>query len=359
MTKKRNKTREVKIGSKIIGGRGSISVQSMLSIPSSNLDENIAQAKRLQNAGCEILRIAVPNKDALKLIPAVKKNVSMPIVADIHFDAELAIDSVHAGADKIRINPGNISKEGIKQIVKICESKKVPIRVGINSGSLERKVLAKFGNACSEALAESAFENIKILENLNFNNIVVSIKSSCVRTCVEAYRIVASQCIYPLHVGITESGTPKTGIIKSAIGIGTLLLSGIGDTIRVSLSGDPEKEVETGITILKSLGLRSGITVISCPACGRASINIFKIAEKLESKLEYENGNRIFTEKNIKVAIMGCPVNGPGEAGDADLAITGAGGMGIIFKKGIPVKKMPEEKLIDEIFNEIKILLKT
>ncbi|MDR1240785.1 MAG: flavodoxin-dependent (E)-4-hydroxy-3-methylbut-2-enyl-diphosphate synthase [Oscillospiraceae bacterium] len=336
-----HKTKKIKVGTTIIGGGEKISIQSMLSVPSSDFDGNIKQAIELEKSGCDILRVAIPNKDTVKIIPEIKKNIKIPIVADIHFDEKLAIESVFAGADKIRINPGNISSEGIKNITKVCRNFNIPIRIGINSGSI------KFENPNSKILAENALENIKILENLDFKDIVVSVKSSCVRTCIEAYRILNKKTEYPLHIGITESGTEKTGIIKSSIGIGALLLDGIGDTIRVSLSADPEKEIETGISILKSLGLRDGATIISCPTCGRATIDVVSLAEKLEKELKNLN-------KNIKIAVMGCPVNGPGEAKGADLAITGANGIGFIFKKGIIIRKTQQEKLVEEILNEVK-----
>jgi (E)-4-hydroxy-3-methylbut-2-enyl-diphosphate synthase len=348
---KRRISNRVLVGNVVVGGDGSISVQSMLSMLSADFESNVRQARKLEESGCEILRVAIPDLESVKLIPILKKEIKIPVVADIHFSSKLAIESVFAGADKIRINPGNTGN--IKDIVKVCRNFGIPIRIGINSGSLERNILEKFGFPTSDALAESALKNISILEGFDFNNMVVSIKSSCIRTCVGAYKIVSKKCRYPLHIGITESGTFNTGIIKSAIGIGSLLLDGIGDTIRVSLSDDPNKEVDVGISILKSLGLRTGITVVSCPTCGRTTLDVSKIAKKLEKIIENKYKKNIF-KKNIKIAVMGCAVNGPGESKDADLAITGAGGFGTIFKNGVLIKRVVQKELLSHLLEEIE-----
>ncbi|MDR1364939.1 MAG: flavodoxin-dependent (E)-4-hydroxy-3-methylbut-2-enyl-diphosphate synthase [Oscillospiraceae bacterium] len=348
----RRKTQKISVGNVIVGGDEAISIQSMLSAKITDFEANVKQAKKLKKAGCDILRVAISDLNSVKLIPILKEKVKIPIVADIHFNAKLAIESVYAGVDKIRINPGNINHEDIKNISKTCRSLNIPIRIGINSGSLEKKILEKFGSPTSNALFESALENINLLESFDFNNFIVSIKSSCIRTCVESYKMVASKCNYPLHIGITESGTFKTGVIKSAIGIGSLLLDGIGDTIRVSLSDDPKKEIETGISILKSLGLKYGISVISCPTCGRTTIDVMKIAKQLEKELENKYKNIIF-KKNIKIAVMGCAVNGHGETRDADFAITGVGNILMIFKDGIMIKKVFQKEIFSELINEI------
>ena len=346
---KRN-SKEVKIGKIKIGGDNPIAVQSMLNIPSYDIQKSVEQAVKLKKSGCDILRIAVPDKDAIKLIDAIKSKVDIPLVADIHFDYQLAIEAANAGIDKIRINPGNIgNEEKIKKVAKICDEKNIPIRIGVNSGSVERHLLEKYGSATTEAMVESAIYNAKLLEKFDFNNIVISIKSSSVVKTVDSYKMLAKMCDYPLHVGITEAGTENMGIIKSSIGIGSLLLSGIGDTIRVSLTDDPCKEVKTGINILKSIDMyeKGGIEFVSCPTCGRTRIDLIKIAKEAEKALENCN-------KNLKVAIMGCVVNGPGEAKDADIGITGANGLGIIFKKGKVIKQVPEENLVRELLKEIE-----
>ena len=343
----RRKSKEVNIGKIKIGGENPIAVQSMLSIPSYNIEESILQAKRLKAAGCDILRIAIPDLNAVKLIGEIKENVDIPLVADIHFDYKLAVESAHAGIDKIRINPGNIPKDHMKEITKACRERNIPIRVGVNAGSLE-KYLVKNENR-AEAMVKSAMDNIKILESLDFNDIVVSLKSSDVKICTDAYRIMAEKCDYPLHLGITETGTKHMGTIKSAIGIGSLLLDGIGDTIRVSLTEDPTEEVKCGIDILKSLGLRKGISFVSCPTCGRTRINLIKLAKEAEKALENN-------KSDLKIAIMGCVVNGPGEAKDADIGIAGADGMGVIFKKGKVIKTVKEEDLLSELIFEVNQL---
>ncbi len=346
----KRKTKEVSIGKIKIGGENPIAVQSMLSIPSYEIEKNILQAIELKNAGCDILRVAVPDKESIKLIDSLKNNVDIPLVADIHFDYKLAIDSIYAGVDKIRINPGNTSKENIKKLTKVCKEKNIPIRVGINSGSLEKYLVSNPNR--SEAMCKSAMDSIKVLESCDFNNIVVSLKSSDVKTCVEAYNLMSQMCNYPLHLGVTETGTKFMGTIKSSIGIGSLLLNGIGDTLRVSLTDNPLEEVKCGIGILKSLNLYGkGINIISCPTCGRTRINLIDIATKAEKMFEK-------SKANLKVAIMGCAVNGPGEAKEADIGIAGADGLGVIFKKGKVIKTVKESDLLLELKKEIDLMEK-
>ena len=341
--------KNVKIGNQIIGNENRILVQSMLSVPSNNIEDNVSQAIRLENAGCDIIRVAIPDMEAINLIYKIKEAVSIPLVADIHFDYRLAIEAVNAGIDKIRINPGNIgSEDRVKQVANACKSKNIPIRIGVNSGSLEKEILAKYQHPTAEALCESALYHASLLEKFDFDDIVISLKSSNVSTMVKAYELVAQKTNYPLHLGVTEAGTEKMGIIKSSIGIGSLLLKGIGDTIRVSLTADPIKEVEAGFNILKSLDLyNDGVKFISCPTCGRTKINLINIANEAQERLKSLN-------KNITVAIMGCAVNGPGEAKEADIGIAGGNGVGIIFKKGKIIKKVEESKLLDELLMEIE-----
>lgn len=345
----RRHSNEVKIGNLKIGGNNPILVQSMLSIPSYDIENSVKQAIKLKQAGCEILRIAIPDKDSIKLIDAIKNAVDIPLVADIHFDYKLALESVAACIDKIRINPGNIGNEDkIKAVAIACKNKNIPIRIGVNSGSVERKILEKYSGPTPEAMCESALYNANLLEKFDFNDIVISIKSSSVRRMAESYRMIAEKCNYPLHLGVTEAGTKTMGTIKSAIGIGSLLLDSIGDTIRVTLTDDPIEEVKAGFNILKALELREcGITFISCPTCGRTRIDIIKIAKEIENLLENN-------KSNLKVAVMGCVVNGPGEAKEADIGIAGGDGYGVIFKKGKVFKKVEEENLVNELVSEIK-----
>ena len=347
----RRNSNEVKIGNIKIGGNNPILVQSMLSIPSFDIENSVKQAVKLKKAGCEILRVAIPDIESVKLIDAIKNHVDIPLVADIHFDYKLALESVAAGIDKIRINPGNIGNEDkINAVAKACKNKNIPIRIGVNSGSVERKILAKYSAPTPEAMCESALYNAKLLEKFDFNDIVISIKSSSVNNMVKSYRLIAEKCSYPLHLGVTEAGTLTMGTIKSAIGIGSLLLDGIGDTIRVTLTDDPIEEVKAGFNILKALELRSrGITFISCPTCGRTRIDIIKIAKETQKLLQNN-------KSSLKVAIMGCVVNGPGEAKEADIGIAGGDGYGIIFKKGKVFKKVEEENLVTELINEINIM---
>ena len=343
-------TKRVNVGNVPVGGGADISIQSMLAVPAHDIDGNIRAGKELENAGCEILRISVPDREAVKALEKLKENVSIPIVADIHFDWRLAVLSAEAGADKIRINPGNIGDEhGVVQVVKACNIRKIPIRIGVNSGSLEKSVLKKYGSVTPEAMVESGLYHIKLLEKYDFNDIILSLKSSDVKTMYDAYVLAAQTINYPLHLGVTEAGTETMGIIKSSAGIGGLLLRGIGDTIRISLTDDPVKEVEAAKRLLASLGIRSeGIRFVSCPTCGRTQIDLIGLAKRAEERLAGVN-------KNITVAIMGCVVNGPGEASAADIGVAGGKGCGVLFKKGeIINSKIPEDKLLDVLVSEIE-----
>lgn len=342
------KSRTVYAGKLPIGGGSKVSVQSMLNIPSTDITGSVQQAIALENAGCELIRAAIPDMDAVKLISAIKAAVHIPLVADIHFDYRLALEAVAAGIDKIRINPGNIgSDDRVKAVADACRQKNIPIRIGVNSGSLEKEILAKYGSPTPEALVESAMYHAALLEKFDFNDIVISIKSSNVDTMIKAYELAAESCDYPLHLGVTEAGTERMGLIKSAIGIGSLLQRGIGDTIRVSLTADPLKEVTAGFDILKALNLNgSGVQFISCPTCGRTRIDLIGIANEAEKRLSS-------CKKNIKVAVMGCVVNGPGEAREADIGIAGGDGVGLLFKKGQIICKVPENELLDRLMIEI------
>lgn len=341
----------VTVGNIKMGGNNPITVQSMLNKPAHDIEGNIKQAIELQNAGCDIIRAAVPDMQSVRLISALKQAVKVPIVADIHFDYRLAIESVNAGADKIRINPGNIGGEDrVKAVATACANKNIPIRIGVNSGSLEKNILAKYNGITAEGMRDSALYHASLLEKFDFDNIVISIKSSNVETMVKAYRLTSQSCDYPLHLGVTEAGTERMGLIKSSIGIGSLLLDGIGDTIRVSLTADPVKEVYAGIDILKAVGLyNKGVNIVSCPTCGRTKINLIELAGQVEDALRD-------CDKNIKVAVMGCAVNGPGEARDADIGIAGGDNCGLIFKKGEIIKKVPQDKLLEELLLQINEL---
>lgn len=345
----RRKSRKVKIGNLSIGGSEHIAVQSMLNVPAHDVEGNVKQALALEKAGCEIIRVSVPDKEAVKTVEALKAAVKAPIVADIHFDYKLALDSLAAGVDKIRLNPGNIgSDDRVKAVADECLRKGVPIRIGVNSGSLEKEILAKYGSPTPEAMCESAMYHVKLLEKFDFDNIVISIKSSDVQKMYEAYELLAEKCDYPLHLGVTEAGTQRMGLIKSAIGIGGLLLRGIGDTIRVSLTADPVNEVYAGFDILKAAGLLTGTpTLVSCPTCGRTKIDLISIASQVEEHLRS-------VKKDIKVAVMGCAVNGPGEAREADIGIAGGDGCGLIFKKGEIIRKVPEEDIVTELLSEVE-----
>lgn len=345
----RKETRKIKIGNKtFIGGDSRITVQSMTNTDTRDIKSTVNQIRNLEIAGCDIIRCAVPDMEAAKAIGEIAKQISIPLVADIHFDYKLALESIKNGVSALRINPGNIgSIERVKMVAEACNDKNIPIRIGVNSGSLEKELLAKYGKPCPEALVESALKSADILEKMNFRDIVISIKSSDVQTMINSYRLMSEKSDYPLHLGVTESGTPWRGTIKSSVGIGTLLAEGIGDTIRVSLTGDPVEEIKVGNEILKALGIKKGgIEFVSCPTCGRTQIDLIGIAKEIEDKLSN-------CKKDIKVAIMGCVVNGPGEAREADIGIAGGKGEGIIFKKGEILKKVKEEDLVQELMKEI------
>ncbi len=343
------KVKSVTIGNCILDGKH-IYIQSMLNKRSDDIEGSVKQAIELEKAGCEIVRASIPNKDALKLNPAIKDKISIPLVADIHFDYRLAIESVAMGIDKVRINPGNIGDmDKVKQVVSACKTRNVPIRIGVNSGSVEKNILAKYGSPTPEALVESALNHVKMLEYFDFNDIVISIKSSTVDTMIKAYRLMAQKCDYPLHLGVTEAGTERMGLIKSSIGIGSLLVDGIGETIRVSLTDNPVKEVYAGIDILKAIDMRKGIQFVSCPTCGRTRIDLIGLANKVENALKG-------VDKDIKVAIMGCVVNGIGEGKEADIGVAGGDGSAVIFKKGEIVKKVSEDEIIPVLLEEIEKL---
>ncbi len=339
----------VKVGDFILDGRH-IYIQSMLNIHSDDIEGNVKQAVELEKAGCEIIRAAIPDMNAVKLIPAIKNAVKIPLVADIHFDYRLAVESAAAGVDKIRINPGNIgSMDRIKTVVDACKSKNIPIRIGVNSGSLEKELLAKYGSPTPEALVESAMNHAALLERFDFDNIVISIKSSDVKKMIESYRLVAEKCSYPLHLGVTEAGTERMGLIKSAIGIGSLLCDGIGETIRVSLTDEPIKEITAAKDILKCINKRGGVKIVSCPTCGRTRIDLIGTAKKVEEALAD-------SDKDITVAVMGCIVNGPGEAREADIGIAGGEGCAVIFKKDGTQRKIKEEDIVSELLAEVNNL---
>lgn len=345
---KRRKTVPVSVGDLILGGNR-IYIQSMLNVPSTDIAGSVRQAEALGAAGCEILRAAIPDKDAVKLIPAIKEKVSIPLVADIHFDYRLALEALEAGIDKIRINPGNIgSPDRIKAVAVACSNRGVPIRIGVNSGSVEKHILEKYGGPTADALVESGLYNAQLLEKFDFHQIVISLKSSNVETMIEAYRKLAERCDYPLHLGVTEAGTERMGLIKSAIGIGSLLADGIGDTIRVSLTADPIREIAAAKDILCALDLDEGAPqIVSCPTCGRTRIDLISLANAVEERLRT-------VKKPIKVAVMGCIVNGPGEAKEADIGIAGGDGCAVLFKKGKVLRKVSEDRILEELFSEIE-----
>ncbi|NLP28049.1 MAG: flavodoxin-dependent (E)-4-hydroxy-3-methylbut-2-enyl-diphosphate synthase [Clostridia bacterium] len=345
----RRLTRKIKVGNIFIGEDSPITVQSMTNTDTRNVEATVEQIKRLQIAGCDIIRCAVPDMEASDAIKRISQQISIPLVADIHFDYRLAINSIKNGVSALRINPGNIgSMERVKMVAEHALENGIPIRIGVNSGSLEKELLSKYGRVCPEALVESALRHVEILEKINFNDIVISIKSSDVLQMIESYRLISKEVDYPLHIGVTESGTTWRGTIKSSVGIGTLLAEGIGDTIRVSLTDDPVEEIKVGREILKSLGIiKQGITFVSCPTCGRTQINLIKLAQNIEEKLNH-------LEKDIKVAVMGCVVNGPGEAREADIGIAGGNGEGLIFKKGEIIRKVKEEQLVEALMEEIE-----
>lgn len=346
-------SKKIKIGNSFIGGDAPVSVQSMTNTDSCNFEATYKQVKALQERGCDIIRMAVPEMKAAGVFSYLKENgITIPLVADIHFDYKLAIAACEAGADKIRINPGNIgSDDNIKAVVDCCRSHNVPIRVGVNSGSLDKTVLSKYGHVCAEALAESVLKHAAILERFDFDNIVLAIKSSDPRMMIDANKHVCQMCDYPLHLGVTEAGSMRMGVMKSAVGIGSLLTNGIGDTIRVSLTADPLYEIDWGISILEAAGIRekSGIEIVSCPTCGRTKMDMISLVDEFETRMTTEITNK----KHIKVAIMGCAVNGPGEAREADIGIAGGQGEALLFKKGKVIKKLPEEGLITALIHEI------
>lgn len=343
------KVKRVKCGN-ITFGDGHIYVQSMLNVPAQDRERAVNQAKALEKAGCEIIRAAVPRIEDAGLIADLKNAVNVPIVADIHFDKKTALACIERGVDKVRINPGNIGgAENVKAVADACRKNGIPIRIGVNGGSLEKEILAKYGAPTAKALAESAQGHIKLLSECDFDDIVVSLKSSDVRVTIEAYRLLAEETSYPLHIGVTEAGTERMGLIKSAVGIGSLLCDGIGDTIRVSLTADPIKEVYAAKDILKACGMGGGAEIISCPTCGRTKIDLISLANKVEEMLRD-------VDKPIKVAVMGCAVNGPGEAREADIGIAGGNGEALLFKKGEILRKIPEEKILEELKKEIQLL---
>lgn len=347
----RKVTRKIKIGNTYIGGDAKISVQSMTNTDTRDVNSTVEQILRLEKAGCDIVRCAVPDMEAAEAIKEIVKKINIPLVADIHFDYRLALKSIENGVSKLRINPGNIgSEERVREVVRASKERGIPIRIGVNSGSLEKSLLQKYGKPCPEALVESALGHVRILEDMDFHDIVISIKSSDVLQMIESYKMISSKVNYPLHLGVTESGTPWRGTIKSSVGIGSLLTEGIGDTIRVSITGDVEEEVKVGREILKSLGyINEGVKFVSCPTCGRTEIDLIGIANEVEKRLANLN-------KNIKVAVMGCVVNGPGEAREADIGIAGGKGQGLIFKKGEIIKKVKESELVEELMKEIEKL---
>lgn len=344
-------TRQIRVGGVLVGGGAPVTIQSMTNTPTDDIAATVDQIRKLEAAGCEIIRCAVPDMAAAKAVGIIREQIHIPLVVDIHFDYKLALECVAAGCDKVRINPGNIGDaDRVKVVADACRTKGVPIRIGVNGGSLERTLLAKYGGITPEALVESAFEHIKLLNRFDFDDICVSLKCSSVRETVAAYRLMSEKSDYPLHVGVTETGTPRLGILKSAAGIGGLLAMGIGDTIRVSLSADPIEEVYAARDILKVVGARrEGPELISCPTCGRTKVDLIGMAQQVEKRLEGMT-------KPITVAVMGCVVNGPGEASAADVGIAGGDGVGLLFKRGEIIKKVPQEQLVDELFTLIETL---
>lgn len=344
----RVKKKVVKIGNRYIGGEYPILIQSMTNTDTRDVSSTVDQIKRLEDVGCDVVRVAIPDEEAAEAVHEIKRRINIPLVADIHFDYRLAIKSIKQGADKIRINPGNIGDiSRVKEIVGLAKKSGVSLRVGVNAGSLEKDLLKKHNGVTAEAMVESALGHVKILEDLDYNDIVISLKASNVPMSISAYRLMSQKCEYPLHVGITEAGTLKSGIIKSAVGIGAILSEGIGDTIRVSLTGDPTEEILAGIQILKALGHRKeGVELISCPTCGRCQVDLITIAEEVEKRLTK-------VKKNIKVAVMGCAVNGPGEAREADIGIAGGKNEVLLFKRGEVIRKIPQDRVIEELIDEI------
>ena len=348
----RRKTRSVKLADKYLGSNHPILIQSMTYTKTSDKEATLQQILSLEKAGCDIVRFSVPDEDCVNSIPYLKENSHIPLVADIHFDYRLALQCAERGIDKIRINPGNIgSEDRVKAVANMCKSKNIPIRIGVNGGSLEKHILEKYGSPTPEALCESALFHVKLLEKFDFYDTVVSIKSSDVASTIKANRLFASKCDYPIHLGVTEAGTERSGLIKSSAGIGSLLCDGIGDTLRVSLSDDVIKEVEAAKDLLRVLGIRSGVKIVSCPTCSRCNIDVFSVAKRLEEALKDKNWD-------MKIAVMGCAVNGPGEAREADIGIAGGNGEGLLFKKGEIVGKVPMSDFFDVLMREAQNLAK-
>lgn len=347
----REHTKVISIGDKKIGGGNPVLIQSMCNTKTEDVKATVSQILALEAAGCDIIRVAVPTMEAAAALRSIKKQIHIPLVADIHFDYRLAIAAIESGADKIRINPGNIgARERVEAVVEKAKEYGIPIRVGVNSGSLEKELVEKYGGVTAEALVESALKQVKLIEEMGYDNLVISIKSSDVLMCVKAHELIAKESRYPLHVGITESGTLLSGNIKSSVGLGIILYEGIGDTIRVSLTGDPVEEIKSAKLILKTLGLRKGgVEVVSCPTCGRTKIDLIGLANQVEDMVKD-------IELDIKVAVMGCVVNGPGEAREADIGIAGGNGEALLFKKGAPVGKYPEDRIVDVLLEEIEKL---
>lgn len=348
----RRKTREIHIGSVTLGGNQLIRVQSMTNTKTEDVESTVAQIQALADRGCELIRCAVPTLEAARALKKIKERITLPLIADIHFDYRLALEAIRSGVDALRLNPGNIGgRDRVEKVVAAAKERQIPIRIGVNAGSLPKDLLEKYGHPTAEAMVEAAWRHIHILEEMDYNDIAISLKAHDVPLTVAAYRLMAGQCDYPLHLGVTEAGTIHSGIIKSAVGIGTLLAEGIGDTIRVSLTGDPVHEIGVAYEILKSLGLRAyGPTLISCPTCGRTSVGLEKMAVEVEKRLAA-------IKEPINVAVMGCVVNGPGEAREADVGIAGGRGEGIIFRKGEIIRKVPENQLVEQLFVEIQNIL--
>ncbi len=344
-------TKQIRVGNVLVGGDAPVSIQSMCNTRTDNVDATVEQIRRLTAAGCEIIRVAVPDMDAARAVGAIKERIDIPLVVDIHFDYKLALEAIAAGADKVRINPGNIGGEDrVKAVADACRLHNIPIRIGVNGGSLEKGLLAKYGGVCPEAMVESAFGHIRLLNKFDFDDICVSLKSSSVPMTMKSYQLMREESNYPLHIGVTEAGTVRMGTLKSAVGIGGLLAMGIGDTVRVSLSADPIEEVYAARDILKAAGIRKdGPELVSCPTCGRTRIDLIGLAGQVEERLKS-------VDKPITVAVMGCVVNGPGEASAADCGIAGGMGEGLLFKKGQIIKKVPQDQLVDELFALIETL---
>ena len=344
-------SKQIKVGNVLVGGGAPVSIQSMCNTRTDDVNATVEQIRRLTAAGCEIIRVAVPDMDAARAVGEIKERIDIPLVVDIHFDYKLALEAIAAGADKVRINPGNIGGEDrVKAVADACRARNIPIRIGVNGGSLEKPLLAKYGGVCPEAMVESAFEHVRLLNKFDFDDICISLKSSNVPMTMKAYQLMRMKSEYPLHIGVTEAGTVRMGTLKSAVGIGGLLAMGIGDTMRVSLSADPVEEVYAARDILKAAGIRKeGAELVSCPTCGRTRIDLIGLANEVERRLAN-------VDKPITVAVMGCVVNGPGEASAADCGIAGGQGEGLLFKKGEIIKKVPQDRLVDELFALIETL---